>query len=376
MQSFDIIKESNISESFRVKSIMGMYDLSNDKIKERFRGSIDLSNDWNIGLIVGNSGTGKSSIARELFKENYISEYKYNADCLLDDFPKDIKVSELAELLTSVGFSSPPSWLKSYHVLSTGEKMRVNLARALCDDKELIVFDEFTSVVDRNIAKIGSYAIQKAIRGKQKKFIAVSCHFDIAEWLEPDWILNTNDMSFNVYQERLRRPKIELEIYKQKGDWGIFRKYHYLDSEINNSSHQYICYYENNSCAFIAVIHNPNVIKNLKRIHRIVVLPDYQGVGIGHSLLNFIAKKYTEMGFIISIISSHPSIKFMLKDDISWKLIGQGKNSKQSQIHNSDYYKRSLLRNKLNFRYIGDDSSVSVERDGQVIKYKDLMVYE
>jgi ABC-type ATPase with predicted acetyltransferase domain len=74
--------------------------------------------------------------------------------------------------------------------------MRVDLANALLKDNELIVFDEFTSVVDRNVARIGSYAVQKSIRRSNKKFIAVTCHEDVEEWLLPDWIFNTNSMSF------------------------------------------------------------------------------------------------------------------------------------------------------------------------------------
>lgn len=78
--------------------------------------------------------------------------------------------------------------------------MRCDLARAILSEKELFVFDEFTSVVDRNVAKIGSLAMQKAIRqsDNKKQFIAVTCHFDVIEWLQPDWIFNTNDMTFSL----------------------------------------------------------------------------------------------------------------------------------------------------------------------------------
>ena len=63
---------------------------------------------------------------------------------------------------------------------------------------ELFVFDEFTSVVDRNVAKVGSFAMQKAIRKTNKKFIAVSCHDDIEDWLLPDWVFDTNSMTFRL----------------------------------------------------------------------------------------------------------------------------------------------------------------------------------
>jgi ABC-type ATPase with predicted acetyltransferase domain len=78
--------------------------------------------------------------------------------------------------------------LRPFRVLSNGEQFRVTIARALAEQPELLVFDEFTSVVDRNVAKVASAAIAKAVRRRKQKFIAVSCHHDIIEWLQPDWI--------------------------------------------------------------------------------------------------------------------------------------------------------------------------------------------
>ena len=104
-------------------------------------------------------------------------------------------------MLCSVGFASPPDWLKSYDCLSQGEKMRVDIARALCLDSELVVFDEFTSVVDREIAKVSAYAISKAVRRSKKQFIAVTCHYDVVDWLDPDWVFCTDTMEFSRKKE-------------------------------------------------------------------------------------------------------------------------------------------------------------------------------
>ena len=110
--------------------------------------------------------------------------------------PKHCTINEITNTFNSVGLGSVTSWLKPYHVLSNGEKMRVNLAYNLLSNTDLIVFDEFTSVVDRDIAKTTSLAVQKNIRRTNKKFIAISCHFDIINWLMPDWVYNTDDGSF------------------------------------------------------------------------------------------------------------------------------------------------------------------------------------
>lgn len=198
MPTFDIIKSAHPGESFRVKSVMGTYDLQSSKITEHFKGEIEFPPQWNIGLIVGRSGSGKSTIAREMFGDALVCDYQYTHESILDDMPQDASVAEITAALSSVGFASPPSWLKSYSMLSNGEKMRCDLARAILEKRELFVFDEFTSVVDRSVAKIGSLAMQKTIRRQGRKFIAVSCHNDIEEWLMPDWVFNTDSMTFST----------------------------------------------------------------------------------------------------------------------------------------------------------------------------------
>jgi ABC-type ATPase with predicted acetyltransferase domain len=194
---FEISHKTKVPSSFRVQSIISSFDIQGDVIEKKISGEIDLdSKPWNIGLIVGSSGSGKSSIARECFKAEIISGFDWTSESILDDMPKGLKIERIVEIMSSVGFSSPPSWIKPFHVLSEGEKMRVTLARAILEARELFVFDEFTSVVDRQVAKIGSLAIQKAVRKSKSKFIALSCHRDVIEWLQPDWIFDTDEQRF------------------------------------------------------------------------------------------------------------------------------------------------------------------------------------
>lgn len=198
MPNFNIIKKNNIEKTFRVAKVMSDFDVKIEHSNEHFEGKIDLPENWNIGLIVGGSGTGKSTIINELFKDNILKELKYDNRSVLDNMPENIETKEIEKMFYSVGFGSVPSWLKPYNVLSNGEKMRVDLARALLE-KDFIVFDEFTSVVDRQVAKTACIAINKAIKGTNKKFIAVSCHKDIIEWLQPDWMFDTDIMQ-QVFQ--------------------------------------------------------------------------------------------------------------------------------------------------------------------------------
>lgn len=178
--------------------MVGSYTLSEVKLEKHFKGSLPIEDDnWQVGVIVGRSGSGKTSIAKKLFADSYIKSFTYTHNCILDDFPEELETGEVTKTLCSVGFASPPDWLKSYNCLSQGEKMRVDIARALCLNKSLIVFDEFTSVVDREIAKVSAFAISKAVRRSKKKFIAVTCHYDVVDWLQPDWVFCTDTMEFS-----------------------------------------------------------------------------------------------------------------------------------------------------------------------------------
>ena len=212
MPNFDIIKEVHPDKTFRVSGVISNFDLDIEHIHEHFTGSLDIEDkDWNVGLIVGSSGTGKSTIAKECFGDNYIKGYEYTAKSVIDDMPKGKRLKDIEKTFTSVGFASPPSWLKPYDVLSNGEKMRTDLARSILEDRDIICFDEFTSVVNREVAKTSSYAISKAVRKQGKKFVAVACHRDIIDWFEPDWIYDTDEKSFFIVRESSTAQKSNLK---------------------------------------------------------------------------------------------------------------------------------------------------------------------
>jgi len=181
-------------------------------------------------------------------------------------------------MLCSVGFASPPDWLKAYSCLSQGEKMRVDVARALCLPQKLVVFDEFTSVVDREVAKVGSYAVSKAVRRQPgRQFVAVTCHCDVVDWLEPDWVFCTDTMEFD--RKKRRRSPVELKVCRCGFSmWQIFRQYHYLNGSLGGGVKCYAATYQDKPIAFMAVTHT-RMRAHYFRVSRLVVLPDYQGIG-------------------------------------------------------------------------------------------------
>jgi ABC-type lipoprotein export system ATPase subunit len=342
---FDIVKKNNIADkSFRVAQLYDQFDLKEDNFEEHFEGDIDLEKEWQIGVIVGKSGTGKSTIARELFADYFFTP-KYKAKCVIDDFPK-MDSTELFNTLSSVGFSSPPSWLKPYTVLSNGEKMRVDLARAICEKKAVIVFDEYTSVVDREVAQLGSFALQKAVRRQNKKFIAVTCHYDVIDWLEPDWIFSTDSMEYQYTRGLVRRPKIEIEVYEARGFWEIFRRYHYLTHNIHNGSRQYVAFYNDNPIGLAAYLHTPYQYGSIMKGHRLV--------GLAKKLQNIVAGELSKKHKKIDFTTSQKGFAKSCLYDPCWKLIHSGRQS--PQVIKTMRQRDSANRNTYSFRWVGNNA--------------------
>lgn len=196
--SFNIVKKQKINESFRTRKIMNDFDYKQNETVTSLKGVIKTSKKWNIGCIVGSSGSGKSTIARTKFGKYYVNGFEYDDNSVLDNMNKQCTVEEITKMFYRVGFGSVPEWFKPYSCLSTGEKMRVDVARAMLQSDK-VVYDEFTSVVDRTVAHNLCIALSKYLKQTDKQFIAVSCHKDIIDYLQPDWVFDTDTMQM-VFQ--------------------------------------------------------------------------------------------------------------------------------------------------------------------------------
>jgi len=190
---FEFSFKTETIDSFRCKSLIGQYDLENKETIQNFSGDYKLSENWKVGLIVGNSGSGKTSIAKHVFGE--FTKTDWNEKPLIENFDASIKMDDITFALGSVGFNSVPYWLKPFGVLSNGEKARAELARMALEN-DLVVYDEFTSLVDRDVAKSMANSVQKMFRKLNKQFVAVTCHHDVLDWLMPDWVYDTDKKEF------------------------------------------------------------------------------------------------------------------------------------------------------------------------------------
>lgn len=279
-------------------NICKAFDITLDKAREFSTQDLpELPEDYKILLIVGSSGGGKSSILRKHFLHNEW-QYEWDGESICEHFDS---AEDAINRLGAVGLNSIPAWLKPYSVLSTGEKFRADLAINL---KSEAVFDEFTSVVDRNVAKSTCVAVNKYINKQDlSKVVFASCHRDIVEWLQPDLVYDVDTKEL-IDRRSLRqsRPEIKLEIRELKKEeklkaWDIFARHHYLNEKLNKSARCFVAYWGDVLIGFSSSLTMPSgSLKNAYREHRTVILPDFQGMGLGTNLSNTIAQLHIEEG--------------------------------------------------------------------------------
>lgn len=141
--------------------------------------------DFNIGMIVGASGSGKTQILQNHFKVRTKQNIWLKNKAIVSHFETP---EEAIEKLFACGLASVPTLCKPFHVLSNGEKYRAIVARKLGTG---MILDEFTSEVNRETAKSLSVSLSKYIRSKDITGVVLSsCHKDIVEWIEPDWVFD------------------------------------------------------------------------------------------------------------------------------------------------------------------------------------------
>lgn len=68
-------------------------------------------------------------------------------------------------------------------------------------------------------------------------------------------------------------------------------------------------------------MHQPHPInKKLKRVSRLVILPDYQGIGLGTKFLNKMAEYYAAQNKDFSIVTSAKNLIAALRKNSKWCL--------------------------------------------------------
>jgi GNAT superfamily N-acetyltransferase len=136
----------------------------------------------------------------------------------------------------------------------------------------------------------------------------------------------------------------------------MFRQYHYLNGSLGAGVRCYTAVYLGKPIAFIAVA-CVRMKAKYYRVSRLVVLPDYQRIGVGKRLLNFIAELYssqTKMPFYI--VTSNPQL---IRGNLSsWKITRYGHASKgreNTRINNEIRSSLSRERITVSINYISSN---------------------
>lgn len=315
MPSVNIIKSVPISNSPRILQVSSMFDIPiQDKVK--FELNVDYSftdREWNVGLIVGSSGSGKTLLGKELFGKEKLENLKsWSNRSVIENIDENISINKIIDAFSCIGFNTIPSWLKPFDVLSNGERFRVAIARLLLEEKsDPIVIDEFTSVVNREVGKITSLGVSKFARRNKRQVVAISCHSDVIDWLNPDWIIDTDSSTFQWRYLR-RRPELHGTIQRVgRETWKLFSRYHYMSAKLHVSARCFGLFLDNRCVAFAGCLLRP--ISNPKKhqqkiigVQRVVVLPDYQGLGLAFALLDKIGAAYSSLNCRFRTYPAHP----------------------------------------------------------------------
>ena len=297
-----------------------MFDAPIEEVSRlRWRGELPIeAEDWNVGLIVGPSGCGKSTIARHVFGSS--PELSWSGSSVIDDFPADLGTSEIADVCRAVGFNTIPAWMRPFKVLSNGEQFRVAMARALCEQSDPIVVDEFTSVVDRQVAQIGSHAIQKLVRRQNRRFVAVTCHYDVVDWLQPDWVFEPGTMTFRRRCLQ-QRPRLDCEIQRvDYAAWKLFAPYHYLSADLHRSARLFCLFASGAPAAIAATLHvvHPRV-RDITSVSRLVTLPDWQGLGLAMALVDKLGAAYKAIERRLRTYPAHKTLVSSFQRSARWR---------------------------------------------------------
>ena len=321
MPAIDVVVETRCSNSVRARQLEAIFDVPRQETSRiEFKGELPIETfDWNVGLIVGPSGCGKSTLLREVFGGE--RPLQWDGDSVVDDFDDSLSMEEISTACQSVGFNTIPAWMRPYGVLSNGEKFRVELARRLLESDGNIVVDEFTSVVDRQVAQIGAHAVQKYVRKHGKRFIAASCHYDIIEWLQPDWIFEPATMTFTRRSLR-RRPELQCEIRREPwSSWRTFAPFHYLSADLHRSAQCFVLYVEGRPAAFAGMVYRPHAkVRNIWGCSRLVTLPDFQGLGLAFALIDRLGAGYAAAGKRLRTYPAHPALIRAFDRSKCWRI--------------------------------------------------------
>jgi ABC-type glutathione transport system ATPase component len=320
---------------------------------------------FQLAAILGPSGSGKSQCLNDVGADVAMESDWNNSKSVFSQLTAS-DPSLAKELCEAVALPLDIA-LRPFHVLSQGEQHRACLARQLdaslrpsADGCWAIGLDEFTSVLDRRLAKKVCFGINQFVKTHStcRPLIVATVHQDIALHLEAQWILDTEKssmlempqsqqqkkhvsrgLSFRLSQtdgdeeevKQLLKPPVINLIVKRLADCretkrvflDSFEQHHYMKGNVPTGIYGVVVRTgkANALVAFhgIAYQFGSGMGNTSMRESRLVVLPEFQGFGIGPKLSDHMGQLLIDSGRSFFSVTHHPRLGGYREHSKLWK---------------------------------------------------------
>lgn len=268
--------------------------------------NISIDNDWDVLYITGESGSGKTTIAKEIIGDYKNEKIPFDVPLFLWYGESEDSQIRAVKDLSDVGISDATMFLSTYNQLSDSQQARCRIFLEIASSKQTVFVDEFLSTLDRETAKSVAFCIQKSIRKHNKKAIFVTAHNDLEDYIQPTYtIVGTafpSNFSVNKYIKAKTNPiinKVNL-YYGDKNDYKKLRlaELHYK-GKYTGGTKEYL-FAKLDEKIIGVLVSTYRMSDGGRRISRLVVHPTYRGVGVGKLLV----KKYTSDYTSVDVVSA------------------------------------------------------------------------
>jgi len=312
-----------------------------------------LGQDWGIGVVHGPSGSGKTTVLRQLF-----GGADGKVATAVPDWNEDIPV--LAAFTDKFFHGDPIGRLNACALsgeerrtrisrLSACARARAQVAWLLADD---VVLDEFTSLAPRRLAWEVARGVSEYVQNNGlKRVVVASVHEDVVAHLKPRWLFPTavvspcwklignskggdkfgaaGDARYGCLallhdvaaprspptadRDLFAPPEITLQLARAPYyHYTTFEKHHYLQaSTFSKGACCFEVCWNGRPVGFHATIPHFGLAGAGKgtsgavREHRVVVLPDFQGIGLGWMMSEVMGERNVRFGRRFTSLTMH-----------------------------------------------------------------------